>query len=153
MYDALIWIVIIICACYFIHEKWFKDPDDNYYKRFKEFQKITWRTVADLEKGDDYGNKKEAIKSYRDRLQNFEKTHYNYLHLKERYRHDSKANQIKKDWRTYLDAIRHIIRADTYGEYIGYYDVDVKDEREKAEIVIYEIDKRFKNYIKDLGKL
>lgn len=154
MSETLLWIALIICVFFLISNTWFPDLDKIFKKEFKELQENTWKTIDNLKKAPDYGNKKEAIRSYQKRLGDFEKAHINYLHLKERYRHDSKINQIKKDWKSYLDSIGEINKADNeyyaYGMYSDQNVVDALHEREdKAGIVIEEIGKRFKDYLID----
>lgn len=153
MFDTLLWVTLIICF-FIIINTWFPDLDKIFKKEFKALKENTWKIIDSLRKAPDYGNKEEAIKSYQKRLRDFEKAHISYLHLKERCRHDSKINQIKKDWKSYLDSIGEINKVDSeYYAYGMYSDNDVVDalhEREdKAGIVIEEIEKRFKDYLKN----
>lgn len=129
---------------------WLTDIDSLYRKRFKKFQENTWKTIDSLNKTN-YKDKEFVIKYYRDRLQNLKKAYENYLHLKERYRHGSKIGQIKSDWKAYLDAIGNI--DDSQWVHENLWDnnsIDKVDEKENnSKIVIEEIEKRFKNYLKN----
>ncbi len=80
------------------------------------------------------------------------KTHENYLHLKEQYIHyNEKAKLIKKDWISYLKAIKAILDRKEILGMNAAFDVlkDSSYEEYKAKITMEEIEKRFKEYLID----
>lgn len=152
MLDAILWIVLIIGVIYYIRTKTFlfKNDEKIFENELKELEKYTRKYVESAEKFKDQSSK-EIAKREETRLQNFAKAYENYLHLKERYRHDRKTNQIKNDWKTYLKAISHILETQMdYGMSLDHKMLLQAHKRiDKAEIVIAEIEKRFKQYLKD----
>ncbi len=153
MLNIALFILGTAIIIWFIRDTWFPNLENIYRKNYKKLEKNTWETIDSLKKSPDYGNKEKAIKYYQKRLQDFEKAYINYLHLEERYRHDSKINQIKKDWKFYLDSVGKINKFnEEYDAYGMYSDANVVDElrsrEDKAEIIIGEIEKRFDKYLK-----
>lgn len=149
MLNSIIWIIliiIIIASAYQWFGWLFKDYERDYKAKFKKLEDITWRIVKLLKDYPHYGNTEQAIKYNNERLSNFEKAHFDYLHLKERFRHEKILKQIKQDWKSYLKAINDIIIQEEISNEIGEKD---QGKIEEAEIIIDEVEKKFKNYLKD----
>lgn len=153
MFDTLLWIILVISAIYFVRTKtlWLKDLEKEYEKLAKELREDTDEDKKHAEKFSKRSTSQEMANKSESRFRNFVKTHDDYLHLKERFRHDGKANQIKSDWQAYIKAIKDLLesRMDYTVGVEGKLLQNAGERDYKATIVISEIEKRFDKYRKD----
>jgi hypothetical protein len=151
--DALTWIIIIFLAFMYIRGKtfWFQDIENMYEKeetelalwakRDKDFS-ISMGTISSI----------EDAKSSEERHKKFCEAHNNYVRLKERFKHDKKAKDIQNDWHAYLKAIQVQLNCerDYHRDFDGAWGqlTKIRNIDENSKIVIDEIEKRFREYLK-----
>lgn len=152
MLDTIFQIIVIVGVIYYIRTKtfWFQDLEKVFEKEAKELAEWARKDKESAEKWPSKAFKGSA-KFSEEQLRRFVQTHDNYLHLKERYRHDGKSGYIHKDWVLYLKAIRD--QLDCQMDYMMLNDDNLiaktHDKDQKSRIVMEEIEKRFSKYLKE----
>lgn len=154
--NIIILLVSVVYAVYYINKRFFG------FGAEKKYQKIVDNDQEELKKLREYREEKK-YKSPQDerehdyftdmdnRFKKMVQAHDDYLHLKVRYRHSplNKARSIENDWLTYMNAHNELRECDHDFKYLSDEKLlsDTGEEEYRAEIVVDEIEKRFKKLL------
>ncbi len=154
--DIIILLALVIYASYYINKRFFG------FGAEKKYQKIMEDDQEELKKWEEYREEKKykspqderAHDDFTDMNNRFKKmvqAHDDYLHLKVRYIHSplNKARSIENDWLTYMNTHNELRECDRNFKYLSDEKLlsDTGEEKYRAEIVVDEIEKRFKKLL------
>ena len=152
MLDTIFWIIAVGYLIYLVYSRttWFKDFEKEYEKLAKELREDAEEDKKHAEKFSKHSTSQEMAKESELRFRHFVKTHDDYLHLKERFRHNEKTSEIKSDWQAYIKAIKDLLesRMDYAAGVEGKLLQNAWGRDYKAKIVLVEIEKRFHKYLR-----
>lgn len=148
--NILFWIALIALIIYYINKKyyWLEGVERIAEREAKEISKYTNQAKESVKSnGSEMSKKYEEL--WVERAKKFAEAHDNYLHLKEKYRNDSKRRQINSDYRVYLKATQDILDTEMdFGVLEGKLLGKAQDKRYKAEIALQEVERRFSDLLK-----
>lgn len=149
MIDSWAWLGIIVLVGWYIYSKtyWFRDIDKISEKYGEKLAEESEKAKKSYDGWKSEGAKWRMEQS-EDQFKKFAKTYDNYQHLTERFKHDEKGKQVRKDWENYLRATK--IKFDCDMDYGADLPTDMLKNTHrkdyKATIAMEEIEKRFKKY-------
>lgn len=144
MLGVLFWIGIWILVCVWIYKNtyWFKSIEDTSAKYSDKFYQL----YVDNNKSTNSFSK-ETAEHLKKLSENFNHSYDSYLHLRERFKHNEKGKQVEKDWKDYLRETRIVLNWHESKHYVP--DESGGNRYYKAQVVMDEIDERFKKLLKD----
>jgi len=146
------WVFLIAYIAYWINKKtyWFTNKEKMAEKCAKKLAKVA---EEDNKHRDSWGSilSRENAERSEKRLQNFTEAYENYLHLIEKFKHDKRIKQVKKDWVNYLIATKTKLDCGMdYGMNLDEKQLRNTGRKDRlAAIATEEIEKRFKKLAKE----
>ncbi len=112
MLDVLFPIILgpVVSMWVYKYTDWFRSIEDT-SKKYSD--KLFELIVKSKDKSKTDSGYKEIVELLYKIFENFNNSYDNYLHLRERFKHNEKGKQVEKDWRDYLRETKIVLNKES----------------------------------------